>query len=179
MKTFDTIKKEIYHILKDCDVALDFERSEKHGKEVYVYSENKSISIMKLNKNKKVYSYDYFFNKDKSIKDNLPEYECFVGEICEIDNSLNCCNDITEEEWVVLYGNTPILRLIFLNILNPSSSSIDFTIPTNLDIFDFEFTILAIINEKSRASKSYEAKRMIDNKVRKKESSCQNFLDKC
>lgn len=175
MKTID-IKKEIYYILKDCDIALDFKRSEKYGKEVYVYNENKNIFIMKLNKNKKVYSYDYFFNKDESEKENLSEYECFVREICKVDNFLNCCDDIIEEEWGVMYGSMPILRLTFLNILN--LSSIDFTIPTNLDIFDFEFIILKIINEKSRASKRYEAKYIIDNKVIKKESSCRDFLNK-
>jgi hypothetical protein len=132
---------------------------------------------MKLDKNKKVYSYDYFFNKDESEKENLSEYEYFVREICKIDNSLSCCDDITKEEWGVLYGNIPILRLTFLNILN--LSSIDFTIPTNLDVLDFEFTVLSIINEKSRASKSYKAKWTIENKVRKKESLFQEFLDKC
>ena len=167
------IKKEIYHIVKDCNVALDFERSEKHGKEIFVYKENKNISIMKLDKNKTLYRYNYFFNKDETEKENLSEHECFVREICKIDNFLNCCDDIAEEEWGVLYGNIPILRLTFLNILN--LSSIDFTIPTSLDIFDFEFIILAIINEKSRASKIYDAKCMIENKVRKKESSCQDF----
>ncbi|MBL1243113.1 MAG: hypothetical protein COA39_001730 [Sulfurimonas sp.] len=176
MKIID-IKKEIYSILRDCDIALDFERSEKYEKEVYIYNENKNISIMKLDKNKKIYSYDYFFNKDKSEKENLSKHEYFISEICKIDNFLNCCNNITEEKWGVLYGGIPILRLTFLNILN--LSSIDFTIPTNLDMFDFEFTILAIINEKSRASKSYEAKRIIENKVRKKESLFQDFLDKC
>jgi hypothetical protein len=72
------IKSEIYDILTSHDAISDFELSEKNGREIYTYHENKSINISILSKYNTRYSYDYFFDEKEKTRDNLTVHEKFV-----------------------------------------------------------------------------------------------------
>lgn len=136
---------------------------------------NKNISISHINKNQTKYSYNYFFDEHKVLKENLSDLEKFIVEVCKIDLSLSCTNDITEQEWVIEYGNLPIYRCYFFNILN--LSSVDFMIPMNLNIFDFEHTFIEILNENSNAIWKHQAMNIIKDEINIKESTLEDFLN--
>ena len=170
----DEIKKDIYCLLKDSKAKSNFEKVEKISRKKLTYKYDKNISISLLHKNKTKYSYDYFFTKDKVLKENLSDFEKFIVKVCEIDSSLSCTDDITQQEWCIEYNNLPIYRCNLLNIIN--LSSIDFVIPErSLDIFDFEHNLLEIINENSYALFRYHAINIIQNELNIQESTFQNF----
>lgn len=170
------IKKDIYYnILKNFKAKFDFEKIEKYSRKKFTYKYNKNISISHTNKSQTKYSYNYFFDENQVLKENLSDLEKFIVKVCEIDLSLSCTNDITEQEWVIEYCNLPIYRCYFLNILN--LSSIDFMIPMNLNIFDFEHTFIEILNENSNAIWKYQAINIIKDEINIKESTLEDFLN--
>ena len=128
------IKSEIYDILTSHDAISNFQLSQKHGREIYTYCENKSINISRLSKYTTRYSYDYFFDEKEKTKDNLTNHEKFITKICELDSSYSCCDCIEKQEWAISYGTIPIYRLDLLNII--SLSSVNFVIPNKFEIFD-------------------------------------------
>lgn len=165
----------IYNLLKKSDLS-DFYVPQGLGEIVFIYKEDVGLSLSKIEKDEKIFSYEYFFNSDKSEKENLPDYDKFVRELCKIDNFLNCCNSIYQQEWAIKYNDNIIYIINALNIYNPSS--IDFTIPYNLDYYDFEFNFLKMVNEYSSGSKYYQAERIIEEMINKKESTYKDFLEK-
>ena len=149
MREIKDIKSEIYDILTSYDAVSDFEISEKHGREIYTYCNNKSINISILSKYNTKYSYDYFFDENEKPIDKLTPHEKFITKICTLNQNYTCCDCIEKQEWAISYGTNPIYRIELLNII--SLSSVNFVIPNKLEIFDFEYKLIEIINEKLSA----------------------------
>lgn len=173
MRDIKDIKSEIYDILISHDAISGFELSEKHGREIYTYCENKSINISILSKYNTRYSYDYFFDENKKFIDNLTVHEKFITKICELDFSYSCCDCIEKQEWAISYGTIPIYRLELLNII--SLSSVNFVIPNKLEIFDFEYKLIEIINEKLSALWRGQALNIMENELIINKSTFEDF----
>lgn len=168
------IKSEIYDILTSHDAILDFELSEKNGRKIHIYCENKNINISILSKYNTRYSYDYFFDEKEKIRDNLTAHDKFITKICKLDSSCSCCDCIEKQEWAISYGTIPIYRLELLNII--SLSSVNFVIPNKLEIFDFEYKLIEIINEKLSALFRGQALNIMENELTINKSTFEDFL---
>ena len=174
MRNIKDIKSEIYDILTSHNTISDFELSEKNGRKIYTYHENKSINISILSKYNTKYSYVYFFDGKEKTRDNLTVHEKFITKICALDIFYSCCDCIEKQEWAISYGTNPIYRIELLNII--SLSSVNFVIPNKLEIFDFEYKLIEIINEKLSALKRYEALNIMENELTINKSTLEDFL---
>ncbi|WP_320033788.1 hypothetical protein [Halarcobacter sp.] len=173
MREIKDIKTEIYDILTDHGAISDFELSEKNGREIYNYCENKNINISILHNYNTRYSYEHFFDENKKLIDNLTTHEKFITKVCALDSSYSCCDCIEKQEWAISYGLTPIYRIDLLNII--ALSSVDFVIPNKLEIFDFEYKLIEIINEKLSALFRYQALNIMENELTINKSTFKDF----
>lgn len=174
MREIKDIKSEIYDILTSHDAISDFELSEKNGREIYIYRENENINISILSKYNTRYSYDYFFDANEKPIDKLTPHEKFITKICALDSSYSCCDCIEKQKWAISYGSIPIYSIELLNII--SLSSVDFVIPNKLEIFDFEYKLIEIINEKLSALFRGQALNIMENELTINKSTFEDFL---
>jgi len=159
--------EKIYEILKS-DI-FSFEEVDGNKEKTFVYADDVclTISISNINRENREYSFKHFFislNKDKIVDD---EYEKFVQEICKIDNFRTCAEKIFVVEITVKYNNIRLYTLNCFNIYNPSS--IDFIIPVELDIYDYESNIIKLFNKHSKAIKINSAMSIIEENITIKE----------
>lgn len=166
--------EEVYNVLKE-SCLKDFHIPKDIGEIVFIYKENIGLSISKVEEDEKVFSYDYFFNSDKSEKKDLIEDDNLIRDLCKLKNFPRTYNNINTEKWGVKYNGQIIYTLSCFRISDPSS--LDVTLPISLSAYDFELNFFEMCNEYHGAITIYQAKDIIKSKVNEKQSTYQDFLD--
>lgn len=165
--------EEIYNILKNCSLE-DFYIPQYTAEQTFVYRDDVKLSITKVKEEEPIYDYDYFFNKDRTDKTDLNEYEKFIQELCKVDIHLACAGSIRQQYYDVKYNGEVIYVFCVVNIYNPSS--INFTVPNDIKAFDVELNFCHMINEDAGASKYWQAESIIEQKVMLKDSTYEEFF---
>jgi len=148
-------KEEIYEILKNADLS-DFEELSNEDN-LFQYKKDKLLTISYI-QNKDVYNY--------IDKKNLSKYDEFVKSICEIDNTKKYYPDIPIYTWIIKYNNITKFKTKSLHI--GAGQTIDFEIPYNLEVYDFELNLIYLLNEYFGGTARIEALRIINNSIIKK-----------
>ena len=155
-------QEEIYEILKRADLS-DFQESNDTWN-IFIYKDDLLLNISRV-ENEEVYNYHN--------NDNLTAYDRFVKEVCELDRTKKYFDDIGIYTWIIKYHNIVIYKMNTLHIY--SGETINFEIPYNLDIYDFEFSFIKMINSYWNSIKRQSANEIIKNRLNIKESNLNDF----
>lgn len=159
---------ELYNILKN-SVSDSFYAPDRAGNP-FIYIDNINLIIERNDeKEEDAYSWDYFFDTDKKLK-NLLDGDKLVYEICQMKDFPETYENIKICTWDVKYAGELICQLEYILISN--LSSLNMMIPLSLKPFDYEYNFCRVWNEKNSPNYYFN----LESKLEIKDSTFENFL---
>ncbi len=163
--------QEVYNILNN-STSEDFYTPDRIGNPfIYINDINLIIERNDEKEDTDVFGYNYFFDRDKKLKD-LSEEDKLVYEICKIKDFPETYNRIRICTWDVKFAGELIYELNYILISN--LSSLHMMIPLSLKPFDFEYNFCNLWNEKNSPNYHFN----LGNKLKVKVSTFEEFLSK-
>lgn len=157
--------EEIYEVLKNDALIEIFDKEDE--KTNYKYKEDSNLVIKIKNDYEKE-----IFTLQSLMENELNKYEQFIKEISEI-GSIPTYDNTYKERCVVYYKNKELCSIDFYNVCK--LDTVDFSIPIGLDIYDFEFNILNMINRYRNCRALFSAENIINEYISPKLSTKEKF----
>lgn len=164
--------EEIYEVLKK-STSSNFYVSNKIEDFTFVYLKDEQLSISKI-REKKQFGYNHFFDDNDKQKKLADKYEELIRDLCELKNYPETYDSIRLEDWKVIYNGKVVHKISFINIYNPSS--LDISLPSILNPFDYVMNFCKIYNSYINANSTPYGEDIIQQKINVKKSTFDDFV---
>lgn len=144
--------EDIFHILKKATLDDFYIPSGNEKRFVYNHDTNLTITEDKYEDKEKAYGYDSFFDADGNELELTLPYDKLVKKICQHKDLSVTCHHLKIDKWTVKYNDVEIYYISSLKISNLSSLNV--TIPLEINTFDFIYNLCDMVNDYMNAIKT-------------------------
>ena len=173
-KSIGTELANIFHILKNATLDDFFTPSGYELKFVYKKDTNLTITEDKYEEKESAYGYDFFFDTNGNELELALPYDKLVKRICQYKDLSVTCHHLKIDKWTIRYNEVEVYYIYSLRIANPSS--LDVTIPLEINTFDFIYNLCDMVNDYKNAIKTIWIKEDLRETLNIQDSTFEDFL---